>query len=134
MNIGKKYIEREIYLEDSYSNDDPLPRYGRLTLRIDATKVLDEEADRIRIAKGYKPFFTYDGKYDADGWYDYFIVIAKNVKGILYCEGLYCEVINTDEEDAYTNFKINLSDNQLNWFCERVCNQFGQNRVEELLA
>lgn len=128
MKIDKEYIERNIYLVEEFSYYDAYPYKDGFVIGINPTGTFEKKADKIRIAKGYKPFFTYDGEYDADGWYDFWVVLKRNC-----CEGLHFTVEYADgNEDE--DYKLELTEEQLKWLYERICELLGENRVKELFA
>ena len=130
--MTKEYIDREIFLLDNYWNSDLRPAEV-IPVFIDDTRMLEQEVDRIRKAKGYLPFFAYDEPHDDEAWYDFFVDISADT-----VVSLYAEVVNSDTDDSYETghpgYELELTEEQKGYLYERIKSLLGDYNWKRLFS
>ena len=87
-------------------------RFATVTFELMGTPLLEEIADRIRLANGHRPIHSKD-KYtdktcDQDGWYDFFIAL-NDVSPLRIDNCIEFVVVDSDADDNEEKHTIDLS-------------------------
>ena len=102
MKLTPEYIEDYIWLSDAYHyyiDKDEL-MIQAIDVDIMQTVEFDMEFDKLRAARGFKPFFADLPKdqLDLDGWYEMMIVIEDKVATKIIA---YATNSNDDDDEPY---------------------------------
>lgn len=102
MKLTPEYIEDYIWLSDAYYyyiDKDEL-MIQAIDVDIMQTVEFDREFDKLRAARGFKPFFADLPKdqLDLDGWYEMMIVIEDKVATKIIA---YATNSNDDDDEPY---------------------------------
>ena len=145
MTLTEQFIVDAIHIEPGaevmYGSDqmnDCFPvRFATVEFELTATDALVSIADRIRLAKGYKPMHPIDGEnVDNDGWYNFYIGINSFTDNHMdSCINFV--VVNSDSEDNEDMYSIDLNESEQKIVYDilnRQCQQYHGKNCAELLA
>ena len=87
-------------------------RFATVTLQLMASPLLEEIADRIRMADGHRPMHSMDEYIDRtcdqDGWYDFYIGL-NDISPLKIDTCIEFVVVNSDADDNEERYFIDLS-------------------------
>lgn len=105
-------IKDEIYIDGEGCYDD-----YPLTIPIESTIKLNNEADRIQKAKGELPLFDDSDEYDNEDWYDFhFETNGREVTGLYFDYGI-------KRTNGYVKIDIDETSKRNAW--EVICKAWG---------
>ena len=128
MILTKEYIDLNICLEDTYSNECPEAFRGGLFVSISPTGMLEKEADSIRSRLGHRPMFSGDDR-DLEGWYEFDLRLDHDK--VL---NLYFVPCNTDADDGWQGYEIEIDDETKKLLYDRIVTLFGPEKWEKAFA
>ena len=127
MALTENYVLENIFLSDTYANDEAEVYNGVLCLEIESTWRLEKMADTIRVDRGKKPFF-YGKDRDDEAWYSFF----------LSCRQDRFESFTVSPENAggldNEFYEIVLDDQEKECLYRRARDLVGEERWQELFS
>ena len=120
MNLTEGFIKTQVFIdfgaEPWYGSDQidlSYPcRFSTVDFQLIATEALEEIADSIRVAAGYKPIHPIDfyslEECDQEGWYDFFIGL-NGYDETKVDSSIDFVVVNSASPDNETVYRISLS-------------------------